>query len=114
MAILDLDHLKRIVGDDPAFLRQVLQIFVTNSPKDMSSLMEAVNSGNLEQVAFYSHKLKSASGAIGYLSAHEDFKLVEAMAKEPAPLDKIKEKVESLSEDCAACMVDIEAIMNSF
>ena len=33
MVSLDLDHLKKIVGNDPAFLRQVLQIFLANAPK---------------------------------------------------------------------------------
>lgn len=37
MALLDLNHLKRIVGDEPAFLRQVLQIFIRNAPVDMQS-----------------------------------------------------------------------------
>ena len=113
MAVLDLEYLKRIVGDDPAFLRQVLQIFIRNTPQDMSTLIESVNKGSHEQVAFHAHKLKSAAGAIGYKQAYEDFKELEAMSKELCPMKDIKEKVEKLSAECMSCMVDIEGIMNS-
>lgn len=112
MAILDLDHLKRIVGDDPAFLRQVLQIFIRNAPVDMKSLAEASDAGDHEQVAFFAHKLKSACGAIGFNSAYEDFKELEAMAKELQDAKAIQDKVNALSQQCLGCMVDIEDIMN--
>lgn len=112
MAVLDLDHLKRIVGNDPAFIRQVLQIFIRNTPKDMAALMDSVNSENHEQVGFYSHKLKSAAGAIGYNQAYEDFKRLEIMARDRNPMTEIAESVNKLSDECMACMVDIEKIMN--
>lgn len=112
MAILDLDHLKRIVGDDPAFLRQVLQIFIRTAPQDMKALAEASAEGNHEQVAFFAHKLKSACGAIGFNSAYEDFKELEAAAKGVVDPSDIHSKVETLSQQCMGCMVDIEGIMN--
>lgn len=112
MPVLDLDHLKRIVGNEPAFLRQVLQIFIRNTPQDMQALSESVASENLEQVSFFAHKLKSAAGAIGYNDAYEDFKHLEILAKNRAPIDEISEKVQKLSNECMSCMVDIEEIMN--
>lgn len=113
MALLDLNHLKRIVGDEPAFLRQVLQIFIRNAPVDMQSLAEASAAGDHEQIAFFAHKLKSACGAIGFNSAYEDFKMVEAMAKELQDVQEIHAKVEALSQQCMGCMVDIEDIKNN-
>jgi HPt (histidine-containing phosphotransfer) domain-containing protein len=112
MAVLDLDHLKRIVGNDPAFLRQVLQIFVRNTPQDMQALSESVSAGNFEQVGFYAHKLKSAAGAIGYTQAYDDFKQLEVLAKNQSPMAQIEERVVKLSKECMSCMVDIEEIMN--
>ena len=112
MAVLDLDHLKKIVGDDPAFLRQVLQIFIRNAPQDMGEMAQHVEAGDHEKVGFFAHKLKSASGAIGYNQAYNDFKEVEAMAKDMAPMEDIQTVTDRLAQECAACMVDIEKIMN--
>ena len=113
MAILDLDHLRRIVGDDPAFLRQVLQIFIRTAPVDMQALADASEQENYEQVAFYAHKLKSACGAIGFNSAYESFKVLEAQAKELDSFEVIQPAVHELNQNCLSCMVDVEEIMNS-
>lgn len=112
MVTLDLDHLKKIVGNDPAFLRQVLQIFVANAPKDVAELSRFAEAGDHEKVAFYAHKLKSASGAIGFNEAYEAFKQIEAMGKEMGPIGEIQKHVEAMASHCLACMVDIETIMN--
>jgi HPt (histidine-containing phosphotransfer) domain-containing protein len=113
MASLDLAHLKRIVGDDPSFIRQVLQIFVRNTPEDMKALFDSVESQSFDQVSFYAHKLKSAAGAIGYNEAYEDFKRLEVMSKQMAPWPEITAEVARLSGQCQACMVDIEDILGA-
>lgn len=112
MAVLDLEHLKKIVGDDPAFLKQVLQIFIRNTPGEMGALAESVEAGSHEQIGFYAHKLKSAAGAIGYHQAYEDFKILEQMSKDLHPMDEIRDLVNRMSAECMSCMVDIENIMN--
>jgi HPt (histidine-containing phosphotransfer) domain-containing protein len=112
MVFLDLDHLKKIVGNDPAFLRQVLQIFVANAPKDVADLSRFAEEGDHEKVAFFAHKLKSASGAIGFNEAYEAFKEIEAMGKEMAPIEEIREKVDAMASHCLDCMTDIETIMS--
>ena len=111
MVTLDLDHLKKIVGNDPAFLRQVLQIFIDNAPKDVAKLSRFAQDGDHEKVAFFAHKLKSASGAIGFNEAYEAFRDIEALAKSMGPIDTIQEQVEGMASHCVACMVDIETIM---
>jgi HPt (histidine-containing phosphotransfer) domain-containing protein len=110
MALIDLEHLRRIVGNDPEVLKQILEIFTRIAPKDIEALTNAAAEGNHDQVSFYSHKLKSAAGAIGYNSAYDDFKELETLAKNLADIDVIQQKVKLMSQDCATCMVDIERI----
>jgi HPt (histidine-containing phosphotransfer) domain-containing protein len=112
MAVLDLEHLKRIVGSDPAFIRQVLQIFVRTAPKDMAALSESVEQSNHEQIGFNAHKLKSAAGAIGYNQAYEDFKILESMARDRCPIGEIAEMVNRMNGECMECMNDIEKILD--
>ena len=111
MLNLDLNHLKKIVGNDPEFLRKVLQIFITNAPKDVAELAKFAGDGDHEKVAFFAHKLKSASGAIGFNDAYESFKEIEAMSKKMEPIDTIREKVDAMTSHCASCLADIESVM---
>ena len=110
MAVLDLDHLKKIVGNDNNVLKQILEIFIRNAPNDIEALSKAAAEGNHDRVGFYSHKLKSAAGAIGYHSAYEDFKLLEMRAKKLSDMGAIQEKVAQMRQECAACMEDVERI----
>jgi len=113
MAVLDLDHLRKIVGNDPAFLKQVLQIFIRNTPVDMEALSRSVESKNHEEVGFFAHKLKSAAGAIGYSQAYEDFKTLEVLARDLHPMEEIADRVNQMNQECMSCMVDIQDIMES-
>jgi HPt (histidine-containing phosphotransfer) domain-containing protein len=113
MAVLDLDHLKKIVGNDPAFLKQVLQIFIRNTPIDMQALSKSVENKNHEEVGFYAHKLKSAAGAIGYSQAYEDFKKLEILAGDLHNMEEIASMVNEMNQECMPCMVDIQDIMES-
>ena len=113
MVNLDLNHLKKIVGNDPVFLRKVLQIFITNAPKDVAELSRFAEEGDHDKVAFFAHKLKSASGAIGFNEAYESFKEIEAMSKEMEPITTIREKVDAMTSHCNSCLTDIESVMKS-
>ena len=113
MVNLDLNHLKKIVGNDPEFLRKVLQIFITNAPKDVAELSKFAEEGDHEKVAFFAHKLKSASGAIGFNDAYESFKEIEAMSKKMEPMKTIQEKVDAMTAHYDSCLTDIESVMKS-
>lgn len=113
MVNLDLNHLKKIVGNDPEFLRKVLQIFIANAPKDVAELSKFAEEDDHEKVAFFAHKLKSATGAIGFNDAYESFKEIEAMSKKLEPMDTIREKVDAMKSRCDSCLTDIEAVMKS-
>ena len=41
MALLDLDHLKKIVGNDNQILKQILEIFMRNAPNDIQASAKA-------------------------------------------------------------------------
>ena len=53
--------------------------------KDMAELSRFAEAGDHEKVAFFAHKLKSASGAIGFNEAYEDFKQIEAAGQGNGP-----------------------------
>ena len=111
MVTLDLNHLKKIVGNDPEFLRKVLQIFITNTPKDVAELSKFAAESNYEKMAFFAHKLKSASGAIGFNDAYDSFKEIESMSKKMEPIENLREKVEAMKTHCESCLTDIENLV---
>lgn len=104
MEHLDLEHLKNIVGDNPDFLIQVLEIFLKSAPKDLAALHVGVGERDPEVIRFHAHKLKSACGAIGFNAAFDRFKEIEMLARAGDPDGRIPTELSAADALCALCI----------
>jgi CheY-like chemotaxis protein/HPt (histidine-containing phosphotransfer) domain-containing protein len=68
---LDLDVLRRLVGDDEATVRELLADFLDSASQEAQALVIALQSGDLREAAAIAHKLKSASRSVGALALGE-------------------------------------------
>jgi HPt (histidine-containing phosphotransfer) domain-containing protein len=107
MKHLDLKHLRNIVGDNPEFLVQVLEIFLKSAPRDLAGLHTGVGERDPEVIRFHAHKLKSACGAIGFNSAFDCFKRIEALARAGDPAGEIAAELSAADVLCASCIGDM-------
>jgi HPt (histidine-containing phosphotransfer) domain-containing protein len=60
-----LDTLQAMVGGDPAMLSIVIESFLTDSPRLMSSLRQAVAPPNAQDLYMAAHSLKSLGASFG-------------------------------------------------
>ena len=65
IASIDLSFLQSEFGDDPQFIAEILQDFVTSMDGHLSVLQLAVADNDLSQVMSESHQLKASSATIG-------------------------------------------------
>jgi PAS domain S-box-containing protein len=68
---LDLDVLRRLVGDDEATVRELLADFLDSASREAQALVIALQGGDLREAAAIAHKLKSASRSVGALALGE-------------------------------------------
>jgi two-component system sensor histidine kinase/response regulator len=68
---LDLDVLRRLVGDDEATVRELLTDFLDSASQEAQALVIALQGGDLREAAAIAHKLKSASRSVGALALGE-------------------------------------------
>lgn len=111
MEHLDLEHLRDIVGDNPEFLVQVLEIFLKSAPRDLSALHTGVGERDPEVIRFHAHKLKSACGAIGFNTAFDHFKRIESLARAGDPQGEIAAELSAADLLFAACITDMPATL---
>ena len=71
--------LERVDGDE-ALLRELVQIFLEESPKQLASLEQAIETGNLDEIERISHSLKGELGYLGLVGAAEKAKELEQLA----------------------------------
>jgi HPt (histidine-containing phosphotransfer) domain-containing protein len=81
---LPWDHskaLERVDGDE-LLLRELVQIFLEESPKQLTSLQRAIETANLEEVERTAHRFKGELGYLGLPDAAQKAKDLERMGHE--------------------------------
>lgn len=60
-----LDELERSIGDDPEFLRDLVETYVDDAPIQLATMRDGISTGNVERVNRAAHTLKSNSATVG-------------------------------------------------
>jgi PAS domain S-box-containing protein len=68
LAVLDLQQLRDLVGDDDSTVRELLQEFACSAQTHTDELRGALTHGHFADAAAVAHKLKSAARSVGALS----------------------------------------------
>ncbi len=62
---IDLAHLNDIAGDDPEFIQELLDVFLTDAERLLALIQEAHAQGNAQELKQYGHQLKGSSANVG-------------------------------------------------
>ena len=77
LAVWDADTLTQLIGDNPAMHRRLLEKFLSNAEKQLTTISVAVKQGDLVAVADMAHPLKSSSRSVGALLLGELCEVLE-------------------------------------
>jgi len=93
---LDLEALRKQVGGDELFVRNLIELFLADVPGRIQTLRRAVAEGDEQRIQFEAHNLKGASGNIGADQLQGSFARLEQMAGEGrvAGVDSLLEEAE--------------------
>ncbi|MDP2759215.1 MAG: response regulator [Sideroxyarcus sp.] len=78
---VNVEVLKKLVGDDPAVIREFLRDFRTSAAKITAELKVACNSGQAKQAGALAHKLKSSANSMGALALGDTCAAMERAGK---------------------------------
>jgi HPt (histidine-containing phosphotransfer) domain-containing protein len=92
---LDLDQLRASVGDDPEFLVEIFNVFVSSGQELLSKLDEAFRSEDRALLASAAHKLKGTGASLYASRVTKHAHAIEAGAS-TEPLSSLRTSLESL------------------
>jgi CheY-like chemotaxis protein len=95
--VVDFEHLRSILYNDTAYIKEMLQEFLATMPKNVQEIQEATQQQDWKRAAFLAHRLKSSLGIVPILNAMETTRDLEKAAEEPTNIAAIHEKVQQLS-----------------
>ena len=80
---LDLSNANEIGGNDPEFLKELLGVYIKRFPEYHQGLEEAISSGDLKEMGFKIHRVKSATSVIGHKTFCDELRDTENYCLSP-------------------------------
>ncbi|MFT6183294.1 MAG: HPt (histidine-containing phosphotransfer) domain-containing protein [Flavobacteriales bacterium] len=98
--MINLDNLKNLSKHNHAFIREILEVYLMNTPKDVDSMREFVEIGDFKMVHYYAHKLKSSSFTIGFIEGFRIFQKIELCVKDEQKIPGLFKEAQVLCDSC--------------
>jgi CheY-like chemotaxis protein/HPt (histidine-containing phosphotransfer) domain-containing protein len=97
--ILDLSYLYELSGSDPAYIREVLKIFMGTMPEGLGQLADLVHAGDNNEATYrQAHFLKSSVSIVRIRDMYDNLSQIESMAKEGAPKEQLLPILEDIQK----------------
>ena len=98
---IDPDILRRVVGNDPELLREVLEDFVRHAQSQITSIHAAFADQDAEQMKIPAHRLKGSASLVGAYQVVEACTQLEAMvgASDWPMMQSLMPRLDSLMQD---------------
>ncbi len=106
--ITNLAYLRNLSEGSNSFIREILEMIITEIPKSAEELQDSFNKMDWEKVKFLAHKMKPSFGLIGVKSAETLMQRIEKNAAEsPDPL-LLKEMIDQTGATVHACILELQ------
>lgn len=111
---LNLENLRLLSRDSDTFIREILKVYLENTPIDLGRMANAVSEENWKVVQYYAHKLKSSAFTIGFLAGHDVFQQIEHRIRNNEIDGSIQVLYDKAKELSNLCMAEAEATLVKF
>jgi len=100
---IDYEFLKKIIGDDEEFEKELFNIFIDSSKYNISKLEKAILSNDNNSWFMASHAMKGSSASIGAFSLSKALEVAQKISddnsdKKIESLDNIKQEFERVHD----------------
>ncbi len=111
--VIRLGYLKSVASGNKKFLKEVMDIFITQIPEELININHAVQLRSWEKVADIAHKMKLGINIMGMKDSEKIILYIEAEAREKITPDEktIKIKIEKLKEKCLIAVEEVKELM---
>lgn len=99
--LYDLATLKDIGGDDPVFMKEMVELFATITPDTLTDIKHAIQTENWQQVGSIAHSLKANIISYGISGMKEIILKLESCGYNEPPRAFALENVVLLEDVCS-------------
>ncbi|MFI0490076.1 Hpt domain-containing protein [Flavobacterium sp.] len=94
--------------NDPEFVMQIVTLFVTEVPEDLSQIKEGIKKKDHKHAYAYAHKVKPTLDLLGLKVAFEEILQIEAWTKAEGEKKEIKETFKSVKNQVSEAVKELK------
>jgi HPt (histidine-containing phosphotransfer) domain-containing protein len=103
----NLSKVYEISDNDPEFVQQVIDLFVTEIPQDLKLVKQGIEEKNYKMAYSYAHKIKPTLDLMGMTIAYEEILMIEAWGKRAGKRKEIIEIYKSVASQIEKAIKEI-------
>lgn len=112
--LINLDNLKVLSRHNHSFIREILEVYLMNTPKDLLKMRESVDAQDWPVVRYFAHKLKSSSFTIGFIEGHRRFQMIEQIIKSEGDMSQIVPMFNEAILLCDECITEVKLELTKY
>ena len=112
--LIDLQNLKTLSKHNHSFIREILEVYLTNTPRDLRDLESAVNEERWPDVRYFAHKLKSSSFTLGFDKGYSLFMQIEGIIKDDQSPDPVPALFTDAAALCEKAFIEIKIELTNY
>ena len=94
--------------NDPEFVMQIVTLFVTEVPEDLTQIKEGIKKKDHKHAYAYAHKVKPTLDLLGLNVAFEEILQIEAWTKAEGEKKEIKETFKSVKNQVSEAVKELK------
>ncbi|SHM45474.1 Hpt domain-containing protein [Flavobacterium xinjiangense] len=104
----NLSKVYALSDNDPEFVNEILNLFVTEVPEDLMQIKEGIKKKDHKHAYAYAHKIKPTLDLLGLNVAFEEILQIEAWTKAEGKKKEIKETFKSVKNQVNDAIKEIK------
>lgn len=104
----NLSKVYALSDDDPEFVMQIIMLFVTEVPQDLTEIENGIKNKDHKHAYAYAHKIKPTLDLLGMSIAYEEILQVEAWTRAEGKRKEIDATFESIKSQVDKAIKEIK------
>lgn len=111
--IISLDIINKSMMGNSDLIKQLVDMYITQSPIDFETLREAIQTGDKVLIRERAHHIKPTMQYIGASNLQDEFQKIETLAKEDAPLAEIEELFNQINPSFQLMLLELKILADN-
>lgn len=104
----DFSYLREISDGDEEFIKEMIETFAEETPKDLKQITELAKQKDWQSVAKTAHKLKSSIKMFGFSQLRDQAFDIEQSGKNLVDTDSLDTKVKDFVSNCETALNELK------